>query len=335
MLKVGLIGCGGMGSVHAESWLAMGDSVKLCAIADKDSKKAEKYSETCGAVIYDCGFDLIEQADVDIIDICLPTYLHTEHAVKAMEKGRNVFIEKPVCLNEREAELLLETQKKTGAIVQVGQVIRFWDEYAWLKKEVENGRYGKVLSAVFTRLSANPAWSWNNWYNDPELSGSVALDLHIHDIDFIRYLMGGEPDTLCSRATRDKDGVIQQINTVYTYGDAVITSEGCWDYPHGFPFTMIFRVKLEKATIVFNEQGKLTVYPETGAAFNPEIKKAFTPASDTGINVSNQGAYYNELAYFVSLIEKKATKEIAPLYEAVNSIKLAFKEIELAGGKKI
>ena len=335
MLKVGLIGCGGIGSLHAECWLAMGGRVKLAAIADITDGKADKFAEKSGAKVYKTGMELIEDADVDIIDICLPTYLHTEHAVKAMEVCKNVFIEKPICLNEREAKLLLDTQAKTGARIQVGQVIRFWDEYVWLKKAIDNNDYGKVVSAGFTRLSENPVWSWNNWYNDPDLSGTMALDLHVHDVDFIRYMMGGEPDRVMSAATRNDKGVIQHIHTIYTYGSAVITSEGCWDLPHGYPFTMIFRAKLEKATVEFDTEGRLTVYLHTGEKFNPELKKAFQAESEAGINVSDLGAYYNELVYFVDTVEGKETAEIAPLSEAIKSAELAWKEIGIAGGKVI
>lgn len=334
MLKVGLIGCGGMGSTHAECYLAMKDKVTLAAIADVTEGKAEKYADQCGAKVYKTGMELIENADVDIIDICVPTYLHTTHAVAAMEAGKKVFIEKPICLNEEEAKTLEEAQKRTGALVQVGQVIRFWDEYVWLKSAKDSGEYGKVVSATFTRLSENPAWSWQDWYNNADLSGSAALDLHVHDVDFIRYLMGSEPDFVESRAAKNAKGAIEQINTIYTFGDAVITSEGAWNYPPKYPFTMIFRVKLEKATVVFDESGALTVYKDDGTSFKPEIKKAFQATSGAGINVSSLGAYYNELDYFISLVEGKETKQIAPLSEAIASAKLAFKEIALAGGNK-
>lgn len=331
MLKVGLVGCGGMGSVHAECWLALGAMVQLAAIADENPDRAKKFAGKAGAKIYTNAMELIENEDVDIIDICLPTYLHTVHAVKAMELGRNVFIEKPVCLNEDEATLLLQTQKKTGARVQVGQVIRFWDEYAWLREQVKNGTYGKVVSGTFTRLSPNPKWSWNNWYNDYTKSGTMALDLHVHDVDYIRYLMGAEPDEVCSMATRDADGVIQHIHTAYTFGNAVITSEGCWDYPDNYPFTMEYRVKLEKATVRFDGNGVLTVYLESGERFVPELERHFERDSDAGINISSLGAYYNELRYYVEMLEE-GKPEIAPLCEAVKSAQLAWKEIELAGG---
>ena len=72
-----------------------------------------------------------------MIDICLPTYLHAEYALLAMDKVKYVFVEKPVTLTVAESQALLEKQKQTGAFVQVGQVIRFWDEYVALKKIVE------------------------------------------------------------------------------------------------------------------------------------------------------------------------------------------------------
>lgn len=332
MLKVGLIGCGGMGTNHALCYGALRDTVELVAVADLDYEKAKSVSEKVGGKIYKTGEELLQNAELDMVDICLPTYLHTKHAVIAMEKGLNVFMEKPACLNQEEAELLLETQKKTGAKVQIGQVIRFWDEYVWTKKMKDEGTYGKLLSAVFTRLSANPKWSWENWYNDSEKSGSMALDLHIHDVDFIRYLMGGDPDSLTSSAARNAEGVIQQIFTTYQYGDTVITSEGCWDYPDKFPFSMWFRVKFEKATVVLDQDG-FNVYTDDGK-FQPELNKEYERDEDVGTNISSLGAYYNEIKYFTDHLMSGEPIEVAPLCEAVRSLELDWKEIELAGGVK-
>lgn len=332
MLKVGLIGCGGMGSIHAECWLALKGKVKIAAIADTIPEKANKYAEKCGAKVYLTGDELLKNEELDIVDVCVPTYLHTKYAVDAMKKGCHVFIEKPICLNEEEAKILLETQKETGVKVQVGQVIRFWDEYCWVRDAYKSGKYGEIISGVFQRLSSNPKWSWDNWYNDPERSGTMALDLHVHDVDYVRYLLGGEPDSVMSQATRNKDGVLEQIFTNYTYGDAVITVEGCWDYPSDFPFAMNFRIKFEKATAEYFG-GKLTVYDVEGGKFEPEFNNESDADVDTGINVSGLGPYGNEIRYFVNEIINGNGPEIAPLSEAIESVRLAWKEIEIAGGK--
>ncbi len=330
MFKVGLVGCGGMGSFHAKCYEALKEQAEVVAIADLDRIKAEATAKNTNAVIYTSAEELFNNADVDIVDICLPTFLHAEYAKKAMEKGWDVFLEKPVCLNLEEAEMLLEVEKKTGRKIQIGQVVRFMDEYVWLKNIVDNNTYGKVLSGVFYRLSQNVIWGWNDWFQKPELSGAVALDLHIHDVDYVRYLLG-EPDEVCStHATRKSDGSLQQMFATYRYGDAIISLEACWDYPDCFPFQSGFRVKLEKATVVLNN-GKLTVYPIDGEPFDPEIIPAFVGEVE-GINISSLGGYYNELKHFLDTIKNDEAVTIAPLSEAVASLKLDFKEVELAGG---
>ena len=332
MLKVGLIGCGGMGTTHGGCYGAMQESVAITAVADLEEEKATKVSTRFGGEIYSSGIELIENADVDMVDICVPTYLHTELAVAAMKKGLHVFIEKPVCMNTDEAKLLLETQKETGVKVQVGQVVRFWDEYVWLKETVKNGTYGKLLSAIFNRRSARPKWSWNDWYHKPECSGSMALDMHIHDVDFIRFLMEKEPNEVFSRAVRNTDGVIEQIFTTYSFDDVVITSEGGWDFAGDYPFEMQFNAKLEEATIVF-DGNSLVVYPKTGGKITPELSRDYARENDIfELNITSLGAYYTELKHFCDCISNDVTDTIAPLSEAVKSLELALKEINIAGG---
>ena len=151
MFKVGLIGCGFMGGTHADCYNEI-EGVQLVAVADVRPEKAEEVAKKCGvSEIYSTGVELIQKADVDIIDICLPTFLHTEHAELAMKKGVHVFIEKPVCLTKEEGERLLKLEKETGAKVQVGQAVRFCDEWVWLKNAIDTKKYGNLKFAYRNR----------------------------------------------------------------------------------------------------------------------------------------------------------------------------------------
>lgn len=332
MIKVGILGAGFMGNMHAACYNALKDlNVKVTAVADVYSENAHELAQKFeGITVYNSGNELIENSDVDVVDICLPTYLHTEHAVLAMKKGLSVFCEKPVCLKESEMELLLQTEKETGAKVMVGQVIRLWTEYAWLKKVISNGEYGKVLSGVFQRVSSKPTWAMENWIHQPELSGGVAVDMHVHDVDFVRYILG-DPDKIQASAYRDENGFISQIFSLYNYGNnTAVAIEAGWDYPEKFPFSATFRVKLEKATIVLSD--KLTVYTDEGDVFSPELDEKFTADSDVGGNVSSLGGYFNELKYFVEGLQGKNDLSVAPLSEGIKSVRLVKKEIEIAGG---
>ena len=331
MIKVGLIGCGFMGGMHAACYAALAPlDVKVTAVADVRSEYAEKLSSE-DTKIYSIGMDLIKNADVDVVDICLPTHLHTAHAVAAMKAGKHVFVEKPVCFNDDEMELLIATEKETGVKVQVGQVIRQWTEYVWLKETVDSGIYGKVLHGQFRRLSSLPTWAWENWLHQVDKSGGVAVDMHVHDVDFVRYILG-EPNTVKAHAYRDENGVIQQINALFGYGNNVSVSvEAGWNYPADFPFIADFRVKFEKATVVLSG-GALTVYPNEGGAITPNLAEEFQGDNNIGGNISSLGGYYNELKYFVEGLQGKNDLSVATVAEAIASVKLVKKEIKTAGG---
>lgn len=333
MIKVALIGCGAMGLMHLHCYKALSEKVQVTAVCDGDPNKTKEAVKICGedAQIYNDAAVLLEEETPDIVDICLPTFLHAKFAIAAMEKGCHVFLEKPVCLTEDEAEMLLETQSKMGVKVQVGHVVRFFKAYKWLKDTAVSGKYGRIKSAEFKRLSAYPAWSPT--VVDYRRSGSVAFDMHIHDADFIRYLLG-EPDDIQVAATRDNEGVIQHIFATYKFGDVVVTAQGGWDFPKGFPFTAEFLVNFDSATAVLKD-GELTVYPASSAPYSPEFFGEWGEDVDVGANVSFAGDYYDEIKFFVEEVVIGGKPGIVPLTDAVRTAKLVWKEIEMVGGVKI
>ena len=316
MLKVGLIGAGFMGAMHANCYKNI-EGVKLSAIADIREEKAKALAEGTDAEIYGDGKDLIASADVDIIDICLPTFIHAEYACLAMDKVKYVFVEKPVALTEAEIDMLLEKQKETGANVQVGQVIRFWDEYVYLKEVIESGKYGKVNNANFRRISPSPAWGWNDWLRKAELSGGAAQDLHIHDIDFALSLFG-EPEEVSS--VRNSHGETNSyINTLMKYKDFPVTVEGTWNLPSSYPFSASFRVMFEKACIE-NSGAGFILYTDEGAE-KIVIEKENLTSTVSGGNISDLGGYYKELLYFTNCAKDGASVEKATLSDAAASLK--------------
>lgn len=323
MIKVGLIGCGFMGAMHANCYKNIED-VKITAVADVRKEKAEQLAS--GASIYGDGIDLINNADVDVIDICLPTYLHAEYAIKAMEKVGYVFVEKPVALTDEQAREMLEKSKQTGCKVQVGQVIRFWDEYVELKKIVQSGKFGKVINANFRRISPRPTWGWENWLLDTSLSGGAAQDLHVHDIDYVLSLFG-EPKNF--KTVKNVLGETNSyINTLMSYDDFVVSVEGSWDLPESYPFQATFRVVFENATIE-NANGNFICYTDNGAT-EIKIEKKDLGSGVKGGNISDLGGYYNELVYFIEKVKKSEDIDKATLLEASKSLKFVLMEIKNA-----
>lgn len=334
MIKIGLIGTGFMGGTHAacyEALLGNGD-FQVTAVADQDVEKARGYAAKFGAQVYASGMELIEKADVTMVDICLPTYLHAVHALRAMEKGLDVLVEKPVCRTEEEACRLLEMKRKKGVRVAVGHCIRFWDEYVYLKKLVDEKTYGKLLHGAFKRISPRPGWGWQQWLLDEKKSGLAALDLHIHDVDYVRYILGIPLDMKVEvlQGSQDKE----HIFSLYRYEDAVVSIEGGWDYPSGFPFEMEYRVRFERATVTFSSarSPSLLVYEENGTVLEPVLEKSFiSESSELGGNISSLGGYFNEIRYFLECLKQGREPVIAPLEEGIKSFRLTMKELEAAG----
>jgi predicted dehydrogenase len=311
-----------MGSMHANCYKNI-EGVELTAVADIRKEKAEEIVNGTSACIYGDGMDLIANADVDIIDICLPTYLHAEYAMAAMDKVKYVFVEKPVSLTVEEGKKMIEKSQATGCQVQVGQVIRFWDEYVELKKMVESGVYGKVVNANFRRISPRPEWGWENWLLDYTRSGGAGQDLHVHDVDYVLSLFG-RPNKFYS-VKNVKGEKNAYVNTLMCYDDFVVGVEGTWDLPASHPFEATFRVVFENA-VVENAGGAFTLFDKKGA-HKIEIEKKALSNEYKGGNISDLGGYYNELVYFTDKAKKGEKIEKATLIDGVSSLEFLMEEL--------
>lgn len=325
MLKVGIIGCGFMGTMHANCYKNI-EGVEIAALADLRKECAEKLAKGTNATIYGDGKDLIENAELDIIDICLPTYLHSEYAIMAMDKVKYLFVEKPVALTNNEASLMLKKADETQCNVQIGQVIRFWDEYVKLAEIIKENKYGKIINANFRRISPIPTWGWNNWLLDSSLSGGAAQDLHIHDMDYVLSLFG-KPATI--KTVKNITGETNSyINSLLCYSDFVVGVEGTWGLPGTYPFNATFRVVFENATVE-NAGGKLMLYTDSVAEEIIISKKDLGEGFEGG-NISDLGGYYNELVYFTSCAKENKKIEKATLSDGASSLEYVLEEINNA-----
>lgn len=290
MLKVGLIGVGGISKAHISAWNAMED-VELVALCDVRPEQMENHP---GPRHYACFEAMLEQEKLDILDICLPTYLHAEYSIKAMEKGIHVICEKPISLNAEDVRRVYSVAHKNNVKFMVAQVLRFWPEYELLKEIYDSQKYGKLLSASFTRLGGIPKWSWDNWMRDENRSGLVPFDLHIHDLDFIVYAFGMPSQMQKHRSKRPEQ---DYIHMVYEFDDFFISAQSSW-YASPYPFTAGYRAQFEQAIVAY-ENGGCKIYEANGTV--TDLTNA--PQGDTGtINLPKSNAYANEIRYFTDCV---------------------------------
>ncbi len=334
-MKIGLIGCGGIGDTHNKALKAISKEfdIEVVALADCREDFLKKAKELWpNSEEYTQGFDLIDQAQVDVVHICLPSYLHTSHAVKAMDKGLDVLIEKPVCITEEDCKLLLEAQNRTGAKVMIGHVLRFFEEYKYLKNVFESKKYGKLNAIEMGRKGGDVLWGFEDWFHDVKKSGSVMLDLHVHDVDFLHYLLG-KPDTMEVEVDRRDNGLVHHVKTKFQYGSIPAIAEGLWDMSPSRDFEAYFQAAFDQGTLIFNSNAtsSLLFHDREGAIVPITIEPEYTHTGTTDINIANIGPYYTEIKYFVECLLDNKPIEQATLEDGVEAVRLVFEEQRLIG----
>ena len=319
-VKIGIVGCNYMGKMHADCYRQM-KNVEVIAVADINFELAASLAKVFDAKVYLDGFAMIEECELDILDICLPTFLHAEYALKAMERVPYILIEKPVTLTVEEGEQLLAKQAQTHAEIGVGHVLRFWEEYEYLKSAIDEKRYGKLINLTLRRVSPSPSWDWNSWRQDGKLSGGAILDLHIHDVDYMLYALG-EPKQVYSvkNVLGEKNSYVA---TICAYEDFTVNIEGTWYLPQTYPFNMYYRAVFEKAVLEF-DRDKLTIY-ESKNSYAAEVNEGQMRGNVKYGNISSLGGYFNELKYFVGQAQQEKPIERATLLESVNSLRFLIK----------
>jgi predicted dehydrogenase len=332
MKTVGLIGCGFMGGMHAQV-LKQLEGVELAAAASHAPEAGRAKLRNIGwdvPVYPDIG-TLLARHEVEVIDICAPTDLHAEVAETAARAGKHLFCEKPLALSLEGAGRIEAAVEAAGVHAQVGHCIRFWPEYRALKAFADSGRGGKLLSLALVRRASRPGYSEQNWLNRPERSGGAAVDLHIHDTDFVHYLLG-TPAAVTSRISGGACGP-DHISTLYHFGGCAVSAEGGWDYPPQWGFQMAFDAVFENASISYDSRRSPTLQivsgDETARALPFEAPGSGASSTGEG-NISSLGGYYNELHSFFSRLEANCPPETATVAQASRSLQTVLAELESA-----
>lgn len=334
-LKGILVGCGFMGGMHAQIYNSL-EGVDLVAVVDdRIAESREKLSKLgCEAPVFATLEEALEKVDSDFVDVCLPTYLHEKYALKALDAGKALFCEKPLALSLEQADRILTLAKEKGAYAQVGHCIRFWPEYQRLMEYHASGEGGELLSLNLVRRGGRPGYGIENWLNDESLSGGAALDLHIHDTDFVLAMLG-QPKSISSKVTRDYSGPVH-IYSLMEYDSLSVSSEGGWNYPEKWGFQMAFQAVYEKAVLDYDSSnGKgITLCEGDQEPRSLEVAKPETGESQSGEgNISDLGGYFNQLKYFTNCLKNGEAPKIATLADARASLALTLKEIEIGEGK--
>ncbi len=297
-IRVGLVGTGGMGKVHYANMQQIED-YEVVAVTDSADASIE-VAKQWGVPRFKTIDEMLDAMDVDLVDICTPTFLHHDLVMQSLRRGKNTITEKPIALSYAEAKEMLDEADKQGCLLFVAQVLQFTKEVQALRAAVESGEYGKPLDAYFERLSACPRWAQGGWLFDAKKSGLLPYDLHIHDLDVIVSLFGKPKSFSFTSCAGEDKNYPEQFRVIYDYGNMHVGGEAAW-FNADIPWTARWRVYFENGMMI-NDGKTLTAYQ-----FGHEPKVYNTKDEveiSTGINVPPCGWYYNELKHFAECIHE-------------------------------
>ena len=315
MLKIGIVGIGGMGTVHYMNYKHI-DDVEIVAFV-ATSKESRKKAQSFGLPMYESIEAMCEAEDIDVVDICSPTFLHEKHVRTALNLSKNVICEKPLTLTSKEAKDLFELARKKQRHLYVAFVVQFTKQTEILREIVKDQRFGKPLDAIFERLSAKPNWGSGSWMFDKSKAGLIPYDLHIHDLDMIVSLFG-KPNNIVVQETQGILDFPEHYRFLYEYDGLNVVGEAAW-FNAQIPFTARWRVYFEKGYLV-NDGITLIAYPDEGEPIEYDVTEKHK--IETGINVPPTEMYLNELEHFIGCIKKDIDSPIVTESQIVETLKI-------------
>lgn len=315
MIRVALVGSGGMGTVHYMNYKHI-DQVEVVGLVGTSKAAAEK-AEAWNIPLFNTISEMCEQIEVDVIDVCTPTYVHKDHVTEALNNNKHVICEKPLALTSEDAKAMFTLAKEKNKHLYVAQVVQFMRQTQVLRELVQNETYGKPLDATFHRLSAKPNWGSDSWMFDKSKAGLIPFDLHIHDLDLIVSLFG-IPTHVNVQKTQGLLSVPEHYRFIYNYDGLNVIGEAAW-YNALIPFTAKWTVYFEKAYVV-NDGGQLIAYLSDGDPVVYDVEEVHK--IETGINVPPTEMYLTQLKHFIDCIREDIDSPLVSEQQVIETIKI-------------
>lgn len=322
MLKTAIVGIGCMGSNHlyCHHVSEYTDPVAVVEVQEEAAREKVK-AFALDIPVYTDIEKMISEVRPDIVDIATPTYTHKELAIRAMEAGCHVICEKPMALTPEDAREMIEVSKRTGKRLMIAHVVRFMAPYMYLKHTVKSGKLGRLLRLNMTRNSEIPRWSFNNWMTDVEKSGGEIIDLSIHDIDFVNFLLSRPEKISCVHYTLKNDTEFSSVS--FSYDGISVSIEGGW-YSAKIPFRSSFCAYFENGMIEADGDSiKVNGEPAVLTSDSEEIKidgKAYEWTN----------GYRKEIEYFTDCIENGKPFSMSEPESSLSSLSLCLEIKEKA-----
>jgi len=312
MLRAGVVGVGAMGRHHARVFTELSTScgVELVGVADKDLEQAKKIAGKYGVPAFEDHKELAEQ-DLDIVSIVVPTSLHKEVAFDFIQKGVNVLVEKPIADTLENAEALMKEAEKNDVRLMVGHIERFNPAVLKLKECIEKGELGDVISVSARRVGPLAVRIRDV---------GIIVDLGVHDIDVISFLLGQSVKKVKARA-----GTVKHPSELEDHAILMLDFDG--------GKTGI----VETNWLTAHKTRKLTVVGTKGVAYMDYIDQSLEVYNENwkkDYDVEDREPLKNEIEHFIECTNNGKSPMVSAK-DGLHVLKVALKALESAEQDKI
>lgn len=296
MLKVGIIGTGGISSAHILGYLEFPGECEIVALADptpeKAARKAEEFGLTDAAVFTD-GAELIASGAVDLISIATPPSSHAPLTIAALDAGIHVIVEKPMAPSLDECDAMIAAQRRSGAVLSVIAQNRFRDDLSLLNDVVRSGLLGsisflRVDSAWWRGLAYYDLWWRGTWDSE---GGGCTLNHAIHHIDLLLWLMGRPEQVVSMLANAQHDNAeVEDLSVaIFRYGRglAQLTASTVHHGEHQEIVVQGARARVSQPWSVAAERSQPNGFPAEGS--DPDVVAALNALAEKHVPLAYTG----------------------------------------------
>jgi len=334
-VKIGIIGTGSISAAHMAGYTAL-DNVEVFAACDLNSERvkafADKYSVRHTFTDYN---EMLKLDELDAVSVCVWNNAHAPATIAALKAGKHVLCEKPMALNAGQAMEMEQAARQSGKLLMVGFVRRFGADTRTVKEFIDNGYMGDIYyaKASYLRRCGNPG----GWFSDIKRSGGGALiDLGVHVIDLVRYLMGRPKAVSAYGVTFNKLGARSHIKgydrykaaDYSDYSDVEDLAAAMIRFDNG----AVLSVETSFSLNLKNDSGGVELFgTKSGAKLEPGLE-LYTEINDYLADVTPRisavspddwfnSIFRNEISHFVDCI-LNGTKCLSPAEDGVELMKI-------------
>ncbi len=197
--KVALLGAGFIADIHLESYHRFVPEAEVVAVYTRKPERAETFARKHGVARWYSDLDkAIQESGCDVVDVCLPNFLHARAVITAARAGKHVIIEKPLCMTFEEADEMISVCQANGRKLMYAEELCFAPKYERVRALAQEGAFGRIYMLKQAEKHSGPHSDW--FYDVNQSGGGVIMDMGCHGLAWFRWMLGGRPKAISVQA---------------------------------------------------------------------------------------------------------------------------------------